>query len=1008
MIPILQEPSVSHHPDVESFIQNLNLLSFEGDIQTDYKTRLITATDNSVYQVLPAAVLYPKNAEDVQKIVTAGLQYTNLTFTPRGGGTGTNGQSLNNGVCIDLSKYMNSILEVNAEERWVKVQPGVVLDQLNAHVKPTGTFFAPTLSTSSRATLGGMISTDACGKGSRVYGKTSDHILELTILLVDGTQWTTKKLNLQNLNSILEKNGRISEIHKAIDEIVTSHKEKIEDTFPKLSRFMTGYNLAKIKTEEHFNLNYLISGSEGTLAFILDAKLKLTDLPKNKHLFALMYENFDHALEDAQVLVEQDPTAIETIDDKIITLAKDDAIWHKVGHIFQDDRVKAVNLIEFSGTKIEEYQSKLDSLVHSVESKNSLAFHYFLTSDNNDIVSLWELRKKGVGLLGNAKGNRRPIPFVEDTAVPPENLAAYIKEFKTLLDKHGLKYGMFGHVDVGCLHVRPALDIRNEDDEKLFKTISDEVVKLVKKYKGVMWAEHGKGFRSEYCSDFFGKELYQEVKRIKEYFDPHNRLNPGKIATPLSSNHEVTKVNEASMRGQLDRTISNDLNQTFGPAHFCNGNGACYNYNPDDVMCPSYRVTRNRVRSPKGRAGLIREWSRRLSEKGINLNQIKTKDLSFKAILSSLKQLLKNKDNTSMDYDFSHEVYDAMQDCLACKACSSQCPIKVDIPEYRSTFLNYYHSRYSRPLKDYLVASIEHALPIQSKFPKLINKLVQFPKIVELTKANIGMIDTPQLSVPTLAERVPHHSILKQNSRLDHLRESDINHSVIIVQDAFTSFYDASILEQTFQFLTKLQIRVYFTPYLPNGKPWHVKGFLDQFRKTAKRQSEMIQSFKRFNLPMIGIEPSVTLTYKEEYPEHLQVETLEVNLIQDWLISYLSKNPPRKTFQYSKEIFLLSHCTEKTSQPGSVQNWVHIFSKFGLKLTTLQTGCCGMAGTFGHETQNLSASKELFEMSWSKHLDAHPEAVFLSTGFSCRSQVKRFHSMKLMHPMEFLNQLDKT
>ncbi len=998
MIPVLDKGIEQTPNHISSYLKQLKEIGFSGDIHSDYKTRLICATDNSVYQVLPQAVLYPKNNLDLKNVFNIGnhSEFKSIKFSPRGGGTGTNGQSLNLGICVDLSKHMNGILEKNIKEKWVRVQPGVVLDQLNHSLKKDAHFFAPNISTSNRATLGGMVSTDACGQGSRIYGKTSDHILELKIILCDGSEWLIKNIDLNELDNIKSNNHSLAKIYKVVDSIVSEKKELIESTFPKLSRFLTGYNLSKIKNKENFNLNYLLAGSEGTLCLIQEMKLKLTETPKSKHLFALRYASFDDALKDAQILVEQNPLAIETVDEKIISLAKNDTIWHKVKHMLEgNSEIKSINLVEFCGKQYYEYEDKITSLKNSIEKKQSLAHSYYLTDSEKDIASLWELRKKGVGLLGNCSGDRRPIPFVEDTAVPPEHLYDYIKDFKTLLDSHGLTYGMFGHVDVGCLHVRPALNMKSESDEKLLKTITDGVVELVKKYGGVLWAEHGKGFRSQYSPEFFGPELYSDLRKIKTAFDPDNRLNPGKIATSLDDNLPLTAVDEPSTRGQADRNIHNTYNDMFGPAHFCNGNGACFNYSDDELMCPSYKVTRERIHSPKGRAGMLREWSRQLSLESFTAPQQNITELSFKKITKSLTTIFKpTKQKPS---DFSNDVYEVMSECLACKACATQCPIKVDIPEYRSKFLSLYHERYARPLKDYFIGSVENGIPFQSKVAPLINAINSTAIIKWATKKVLGLVDTPSLSYPTLKKLLNPNLFIKKND------SQPLNDSVILLQDAFTSFYEAHIIQDIVDFLIKLNIDIKIAPFMPSGKPWHVKGFLHTFTKMASANAEMILHLQSSGADLIGIEPSITLTYSDEYTQYLSNSDLKVNLIQTWLVKWLEKNKHNITLNgTNEEIILLGHCTEKTSLPDSQNHWIKIFKSFGLSLKSLNTGCCGMAGTYGHETEHVQNSKSLYDMSWGKHINNNPHAIFLATGYSCRSQVKRFTNISLQHPIQYL------
>ena len=682
MLPPLTEKEALS-PQVLAFVEALKGSTFTGDVDTQYGGRLTAATDNSIYQVTPQAVLFPRSQADVQCILQLATQdeYNNVTFTARGGGTGTNGQSLTEGVVVDLSRHMNRIAEVNEAEGWAWVEPGVVLDQLNAHVKPYGLFFAPELSPSNRATIGGMVSTDASGKGSRLYGKTSNHVLALDVVLSDGSAFQSVPLNRAALQALKSGNDLVNKIYQGVDHIVTSKKELIKQRFPKLTRFLTGYNLAHAYNEEgHFNLNALIAGSEGTVAFVSGIKVKLTPLPTVRRLIVIKYLSFDDSLRAANLLVQADPAAIETVDDKILILARQDVVWDRVGKFFSepgDDRVKSINLIEFVGNDTDAVNADTQALCNTLDGllgQAQEAVGYQVATSDADIASLWELRAKGVGLLGNTEGHRRPIPFVEDTVVPPEHLAAYIQEFRQLLDAHGLEYGMFGHVDVGCLHVRPALDMKDEKDERFIRVISDQVKNLVLKYGGVVWGEHGKGLRGEYMPEFFGQELYDDLRRIKQLFDPNNKLNPGKLVTPIDHPADVKKLDGVPLRGHRDRQIPKAVREGFNVSIHCNGNGACHNFDLDDVMCPSYKFTRDRLHSPKGRAGMIREWLRQLSHTDYDLQ---TKDASHgnRAIPET------------MDHDFSLEVFRAMDGCLSCKACTSMCPIKVDIPNLKAKFL---------------------------------------------------------------------------------------------------------------------------------------------------------------------------------------------------------------------------------------------------------------------------------------------------------------------------------
>ena len=705
MLPRLHSQS-DVDPVVLSFLEELRQSGFSGDIESQYSSRLAVATDNSVYQQLPQSVVHPKSTQDVALIGKLSIQpqYERITFSPRGGGTGTNGQSLTKGIVVDLSRHMNKVLEINEKEGWVRVQTGVVKDQLNDAIRPYGYFFSPDLSTSNRATLGGMINTDASGQGSLKYGKTSDHVLSLQAVFADGSVLES------DMSQGEPKDGEYAyQALQVTEQVCRSKREQINAKFPPLNRFLTGYDLKNAIDEEtqSFDLTRVLCGAEGSLAFITEAKLNLTPIPKARTLVNVKYNSFDSALRNAPFMVEANALSVETIDSKVLNLAKQDIVWHTVSDLLTDvpgKDMQGINMVEYAGQDVEEVEQQVDALTkrldQMMEAEQAGIIGYQVCSDVASIGRIYNMRKKAVGLLGAAKGRAKPVAFAEDTCVPPENLADFIVEFRELLDSKSLSYGMFGHVDAGVLHVRPALDLCDPKQEALMHEMSDEVVKLVAKYGGLMWGEHGKGYRSEYGPEFFGDELFNELRRVKAAFDPHNKMNPGKICTPLESQEELVKVTDTK-RGYFDRQIDVEVRDSFKQAMECNGNGLCFNYDTSSPMCPSMKVTADRRHSPKGRAGLVREWLRQLTEQGVDILDLEKQALEETSSIKSMLDRVRNSLNKRHEYDFSHEVYEAMNGCLACKACASQCPIKVDVPSFRSRFLNIYYSRYQRPAKDY-------------------------------------------------------------------------------------------------------------------------------------------------------------------------------------------------------------------------------------------------------------------------------------------------------------------
>jgi FAD/FMN-containing dehydrogenase/Fe-S oxidoreductase len=1007
MIPYL-DPRAHLPEPYREFLEELAARGFCGEIQTDYATRLVTSTDNSVYQIVPAAVVFPKTEADVA--LTLGLadeaRFRSIKLSPRGGGTGTNGQALCDGVILDVSRHLASILETNLTEGWVRVQPGVVLDELNAHLKPHGVFFAPSLSPSNRATIGGMVTTDASGKGSRIYGKTSQHVLELRTVLMDGSVLEARPIGPDELARAKRRKDLVGSIFRTVDDVVTTHAEQIA-RLPKLERFLTGYDLAHVKKPDGlFDITTVICGSEGTLAVVTEAKLRLTKLPKHRQMVAIRYPDFDSALRAANVLVRADPGAIETVDDTIVGLARKDAIWHAIAHLVAETPgerpLAAVNLVEFESDDASVVDGKIDELRRVLDASRGGTggpSGYTVVRDAKDIAALWTLRKKGVGLLGNLSGERRPVPFVEDTAVPPDRLADYIRDFRALLDRHGLRYGMFGHVDVGCLHVRPALDMRSQADEKLLRTISDEVVQLVMRYGGVLWGEHGKGFRGEYTPVFFGPELYEQLRRVKGAFDPRNQLNPGKLATPSSSKDTLISIDTVT-RGRFDRQIHEVVRHKFDTSVHCNGNGACFDWNPDSVMCPSSKATRDRIHSPKGRAGIMREWLRLLAQAGHDAGVSHPDDRST-AIPRA---------RASDPGDFSHEVYDAMNGCLACKACATQCPVKVDVPAFRSEFLAQYHRRYQRPLKDYFVAVLEVVLVVMGWFPRLFNRLMAMPLAKRVLGGTIGIVDTPRLSESTLASGLRSRKASAFDvDRLRRLDDEERRRTVLVAQDAFTTFYEPNVALAAYDVLTKLGLRVVFLPYRENGKGLHIKGFLRRFRAVAARNASVFNEIAKLGIPIVGLEPAVTLTYRDEYVHVLGKEAVrfEVLLLQEYLSKRLAEiGDAAKPGAPGGKLRLFGHCTERTAEPGSQAQWQRIFRALDVDVEVVGVGCCGMCGIFGHEAEHLDESRGVFDMSWRRALGGEAaESGSVVTGHSCRSQIKRFGGFVPRHPVEALRDM---
>ncbi|MBR9727813.1 FAD-binding and (Fe-S)-binding domain-containing protein [Shewanella intestini] len=1013
MLPLLSHQQTLQ-PVYIAYLDALSQSAFEGDIDTRYSARMVQATDNSVYQFLPQAVVYPAHQQDVELLLALANtdKFKQVTFSARGGGTGTNGQSLTHGLIIDMSRHMTNVLEVNVEQGWVKVEAGVVKDALNDVLRPHGYFFSPDLSTSNRATIGGMINTDASGAGSLVYGKTSDHVLGLTSVLIDGSVLASAPMIDSKISQL--DNSLASQLIQNVAQVCQQKRQTILSQFPKLNRFLTGYDLKHVWNDQlnQFDISRILTGSEGTLAVITQAKLNITPLPQSRVMVNIKYDSFESALRHAPSLVVANATVVETIDSKVLNLAREDIIWHSVSEFITDvpnKVIEGLNMVEFAGdeqTVNQKVAMLQQQLTEQLTAQQFGLVGFQSTADTNSITQIYAMRKKAVGLLGAVKGTRKPLAFAEDTAVPPENLADFIMDFRALLDRHHLQYGMFGHVDAGVLHVRPALDMCDPQDEALLKSLSDQVAKLTLKYGGLMWGEHGKGVRGEYGVDVFGAQLYGVLQQIKGWFDPDNRLNPGKLVTPPDFGELQFNV-DSIKRGTFDRQIPVNVKAAFPDVMDCNGNGLCFNYSPNSPMCPSFKVTGDRIQSPKGRAGLMREWLRLLESEGVDVSQlVQSKPLG-------IMQRLQNTINSKRDYDYSHEVMASLKGCLACKACSSQCPVKVDVPKFRAQFFNIYYKRYMRPAKDYLVGGIEDGLPLMASMPKLMNFASQNRLSQWVIKKTIGYVDSPKLSVPTLKQRLDGHASRGYDlEALQALSTTERSQHVLVVQDPFNSFYDAGLVYRFIQLIEKLGYNPVLLPYKPNGKPAHIKGFLDKFANMAKDSADFFNQLHQLNMPLVGLDPALVLCYRDEYKEVLAEQRGDFNVLlsNEWLTQVLSqdkspvsracglsnlKKPPQYTW--------FSHCTESTAKPTTAKEWQTIFNYFGAEFKSINIGCCGMAGTYGHEVDNLARSKALYDMSWKNQIKQYADkGHLLVSGYSCRSQVNRFDGFKPKHPIEAL------
>ncbi len=928
----------------------------EPEILTDPVTRTVYATDNSIYQVEPHGVALPRTAAEVRALVRANAaRPTPRPIVARGGGTGTNGQSLTDGLVIDVKRRMNRLLSVDPRARTVVVEPGMVTARLNEELATGGLFWAPHTSTLNRATVGGMISTDAAGKGSLVHGRAHRHVAALDVVLDDGTSWTAAPIPVAEAQARSRADDRIGRLWRALLDLPIVEGQ--DHGFPELARGFSGYGIDRFRRQGLVDPVALLCGAEGTLAIITGATLSLTPIPSDTVLAVASYDSFAAALDDSVDLAVTGPTAIESFDETTLERGRSSPAWPALGAVV-GDRSGSVLLLEYSGDEPIETDPIEAALAATGRSRAVRIVH-----DAEQQAAAWKVRADAVGLLakvatGGPGSTARPTAFVEDCAVPVAEMGAFIAGFRDILDGHGLTYGMFGHADVGCVHVRPALDLTDPRHERLVRRLTDEVVALVAAHGGVLWGEHGRGFRGDTVESFLDPATIRVMEGVKAAFDPNDRFNPGKLYRPAGhGGPAVIGLDEPPLRGQRDRAVPVAVRRELADAFACNGNGLCHHYGGAEVMCPSYKVTGDPALSPKGRADLLRAWSRRSAAPFEDTAAFE-------------------------DAVFEDTVADNLHRCLSCSACTGHCPVEVDIPELKSRFLEAYYRTRRRPISHAVLARFEQLAMAGTR--------LSLPRSGRaLAGRLLGLVDLP---APRPVTRGRRHRLADFGPET----EADL----VLLPDVFSAALDPDVAHRAADVLTSLGYRMAVAPFVPSGKFDYVKGRRTAFAAAAEAQAGLVDSVLDRGATPVVIEPAVALLHHHEYPAVVADYPSAVRHLVEVIDERRDRLPAATR---PRPVTLLGHCTERATAPGSLPAWSRVLEAVGHSVTAPAVGCCGMAGIFGHERENQEMSRALWDLSWAADVEAAATTgTVTATGYSCRSQTARFTGRWPSHPIHLL------
>ena len=952
--------------DTQALVEDLRRV-VTGEVRFDEMTRALYSTDASIYQIEPIGVVIPRSEEDVIAVVETAYRH-GVPVLPRGAGTSLAGQAVGHAIIIDFSKYMRRVLEVSPEEGWVRVQPGIILDELNHHLSPSGLHFAPDPSTSNRGNVGGALGNNSCGAHSIVWGKTVDNVVELRVVLSNGDMATLGPANGEDLEARMGGEGLEAEIYRKLVAIGKANRDEVLKRYPKIMRRVSGYNLDELRTGS-IDMARFVVGSEGTLVTVTEAKLRLVPLPKLKALAVLHFHELIESMEATVATLELEPAAVELIDSMIIRQARSNLEYGRMMD-FIDGDPEAILLVEFAGESESELEASLDQLEERL-AQGGLGYAVRRVVRPDEQARVWAVRKAGLGLMMNAPGAAKPLPFVEDTAVTPEALPQYISRFDEIVRAHGTTAGYYGHASVGCLHIRPLIDLKLQEDVDRMVSIASQVSDLVLEFGGAMSGEHGDGLaRSVWIEKMFGPKLYEAFRQVKRAFDPKGIMNPGKIvdSPPMTENLRVDPTYRT-----LDLNTGFSFSEQGGFAsavEMCNGQGACRKVT-SGTMCPSYMVTRDEEHSTRGRANALRA-----------------------AISGALP----------IDALAGKRLYDVLDLCLECKACKAECPSNVDMARLKYEFLDRYHKANGFTARDRMFGNISSLSRLGSFFAPLSNWALGSEVFKDALQHYAG-IDRRR-SLPPFASQTFAQWFRARggSSALPATRGQ-----VVLFPDTFTNYNHPELGRAATEVLERLGYQVVVPLIRCCGRPMLSKGMMDSARRNARSNVDVLSPYVEKGARVVGLEPSCILSFRDDYLDLLEGDPrarslAEGSMLLEEFLMYardedgaeleLTNGPGKVLFH--------GHCHQK-ALVGTGQAMEVLRAIPGCEPVEVQSGCCGMAGSFGFETEHYDLSMKVGEQALFPAIRSRQgEFTVVSEGVSCRQQIEHGTGVKAKHLVEVL------